>query len=83
AILAWDTLGKKLIIVQLYDQQGNIALGLVPIVLLDVWEHAYYLDYQNVRADYVTAWWNLVNWADADARLTRARTQGEGLIIPA
>ncbi|WP_030153664.1 superoxide dismutase, partial [Oerskovia turbata] len=83
AILAWDTLGKKLIIVQLYDQQGNIALGLVPIVLLDVWEHAYYLDYQNVRADYVTAWWNLVNWADADARLARARTQGEGLIIPA
>nr|WP_265523745.1 superoxide dismutase [Oerskovia sp. JB1-3-2] len=82
AILAYDTVGQKLIIVQLYDQQGNIPLGLVPIVLLDVWEHAYYLDYQNVRADYVTAWWNIVNWADADARLTRARTQTPGLIVP-
>ncbi|MFC8733272.1 superoxide dismutase [Luteimicrobium sp. NPDC057192] len=83
AILAWDSIGQKLIIVQLYDQQGNIALGLVPLVLLDVWEHAYYLDYQNVRADYVTAWWNIVNWADADARLQRARTQTAGLIVPA
>ena len=82
AILAWDSIGQKLIIVQLYDQQGNIALGLVPLVVLDVWEHAYYLDYQNVRADYVTAWWNIVNWADADARLTRARTQTAGLIVP-
>jgi len=83
AILAWDSIGQKLIIVQLYDQQGNIALGLVPLVLLDVWEHAYYLDYQNVRADYVTAWWNIVNWADADARFTRARSQTAGLIVPA
>jgi Fe-Mn family superoxide dismutase len=83
AILAWDSIGQKLIIVQLYDQQGNIALGLVPLVLLDVWEHAYYLDYQNVRADYVTAWWNIVNWADADARFARARSQTAGLIVPA
>ncbi|PJI93483.1 superoxide dismutase [Luteimicrobium subarcticum] len=82
SILAWDSIGQKLIIVQLYDQQGNIALGLVPIVVLDVWEHAYYLDYQNVRADYVTAWWNIVNWADAGARFDRARTQTAGLIVP-
>ncbi|QAY71319.1 superoxide dismutase [Xylanimonas protaetiae] len=82
AILAWDSIGQKLIIVQLYDQQGNIALGLVPIVLLDCWEHAYYLDYQNVRADYVSAWWNVVNWADADARLARAKSQTAGLIVP-
>lgn len=83
AILAWDSLGSKLIIVQLYDQQGNIPMGLVPIVLLDVWEHAYYLDYANVRADYISAWWNIVNWKDAGERLARATAQTSGLIIPA
>ncbi|WP_159797574.1 superoxide dismutase [Puerhibacterium puerhi] len=82
AILAWDSIGQKLIIVQLYDQQSNIALGLVPIVLLDCWEHAYYLDYQNVRADYISAWWNVVNWADAEQRLARAKSQTAGLIVP-
>lgn len=82
AILAWDSIGKKLVIVQLYDQQGNIALGLTPIVLLDVWEHAYYLDYANVRADYVKAWWNIVNWDDAAARFARAKEQTAGLIVP-
>lgn len=82
AILAWDSIGQKLIIVQLYDQQSNIALGLVPIVLLDCWEHAYYLDYQNVRADYISAWWNVINWADAQERLARAKSQTAGLIVP-
>ena len=82
AILAWDSVGERLVIVQLYDQQGNIALGLVPLVVLDVWEHAYYLDYANVRADYIEAWWNIVNWADAQARFDRARQQTSGLIVP-
>jgi Fe-Mn family superoxide dismutase len=83
AILAWDSIGQKLVVGQLYDQQSNIALGLVPVLMLDVWEHAYYLDYLNVRADYIKAWWNIVNWADAGERLARARTQTAGLIIPA
>lgn len=83
AILAWDSIGSRLIVVQLFDQQGNIPMGLTPIVLLDVWEHAYYLDYQNVRADYISAWWNIVNWADAGERFARARTQTAGLILPA
>lgn len=82
AILAWDSVGEKLIVVQLYDQQGNLALGLVPIVLLDMWEHAFYLDYVNVKADYVKAWWNIVSWADAAERLDRARKQTSGLIVP-
>jgi Fe-Mn family superoxide dismutase len=83
SILAWDSIGARLVVVQLYDQQSNIPMGLVPVVMLDVWEHAYYLDYLNVRADYIKAWWNIVNWADAAARFTRARTQTAGLIVPA
>ena len=83
SILAWDSIGQKLVIVQLYDQQSNIALGLVPVVVLDMWEHAFYLDYVNVKADYVRAWWNIVNWADAAARFDRARSQTAGLIVPA
>ena len=83
SILAWDSIGARLVVVQLYDQQSNIPMGLVPVVMLDVWEHAYYLDYLNVRADYIKAWWNIVNWADAAGRFTRARTQTAGLIVPA
>ena len=81
SILAWDSIGAKLVIVQLYDQQSNIALGLVPVVTLDMWEHAFYLDYVNVKADYIKAWWNIVNWADAAERYARARTQTAGLIV--
>ena len=83
AVLAWDSVGQKLIVFQLYDHQGNLPLGVVPIVLLDMWEHAFYLDYVNVKADYVKAWWNIVNWADAAERLSRARAQTSGLIVPA
>ena len=80
AILAWDTLGQQPIIVQLYDQQGNLPAGLVPLLMLDVWEHAYYLDYQNVRASYVTAFWGIVDWQNVAARFERARSTTAGLI---
>lgn len=82
AILAWDSLGQKLIIEQLYDHQGNLAAATVPLLLLDMWEHAFYLDYQNVKADYVKAFWNIVDWADVAERFDRARTQTKGLIVP-
>lgn len=81
SILAYDSVGARLVVVQLYDQQGNIALGLVPLLLLDMWEHAFYLQYQNVKADYVKAWWNVVNWTDVEQRFTRARTATAGLIL--
>lgn len=80
SILAWDSIGQRLIIVQLYDQQGNISIGLTPLLMLDMWEHAFYLDYQNVKGDYVKAFWNIVNWADVSARFEKARTATAGLI---
>ena len=73
AILAWDALGKRLIIEQLYDQQSNAALSSQPLLMLDMWEHAFYLQYKNVKADYVKAFWNVVNWADVQQRFADAR----------
>ena len=80
SVLTWDALGQRANVQQFFDQQANFPAGTVPLLMLDVWEHAYYLDYLNVRADYVNAFWNLVNWEDVAARLDRARTQTVGLI---
>ncbi len=81
AFLAWDSLGERLIIEQLYDQQGNLAAATVPILMLDMWEHAFYLDYLNVKGDYVKAFWNIVSWTDASARFEAARKQTKGLLL--
>jgi superoxide dismutase, Fe-Mn family len=81
AVLAWDSIGQKLIIVQFFDQQGNLPAGIVPLLMLDVWEHAYYLDYKNVRADYVKAFWTIVNWANVQERFTVAREKTSGLLL--
>jgi len=78
AILAWDPIGRQPIIEQLYDHQANLAVGTQPLLMLDMWEHAFYLQYKNVKADYVTAWWNVVNWGDVAARLTAARSVSLG-----
>ncbi|MDN5749683.1 MAG: superoxide dismutase [Pseudonocardia sp.] len=71
-VLGFDHLGQKLHILQLWDQQANVPVGITPIVMLDMWEHAFYLQYKNVKPDYVKAWWNVVNWADAGARFDAA-----------
>jgi Fe-Mn family superoxide dismutase len=79
--LFWDSIGENLVIQQFFDQQGQIVAGTVPLLLLDVWEHAYYLDYKNVRADYVKAFWNIANWADAQERFVAAREKTAGLLV--
>jgi Fe-Mn family superoxide dismutase len=56
-----------------YDHQGNIGNGTVPLLVLDMWEHAYYLQYQNVKADWVKAFWEIVAWPDVEGRLKRVR----------
>ena len=80
SVLAWDVLGQRANIVQMFDQQGNLPAGTIPLLMLDVWEHAYYLDYLNVRADYVKAFWNIANWQDVAKRFEAARSQSAGLI---
>jgi Fe-Mn family superoxide dismutase len=80
-ILSWDPVGARLIIQQLFDQQANTAQGTVPILQLDMWEHAFYLDYQNVKADYVTAFWNIVNWDNVAQRFAAARDNSAGILL--
>lgn len=81
AALTWDSIGQNLLINQFFDQQSNFAAGSVPLLLLDVWEHAYYLDYKNVRADYVKAFWNIANWANVQERFGVAREKTNGLLV--
>jgi Fe-Mn family superoxide dismutase len=72
-VLAWEPLGGRLVIEQVYDHQGNIGNGAIPLLVIDAWEHAFYLQYKNVKADYVKALWNIVNWADVSARYDAAK----------
>ena len=71
--LSWEPLGERLYIEQIYDHQGNVGQSGVPLLVIDAWEHAYYLQYQNKRADYVDAIWNIVDWRDVATRFDRAR----------
>ena len=82
SILVWDILGQKLIIEQLYDHQGNLSAGSIPLLMLDMWEHAFYLDYQNVKPEYVKAFWNIVNWTDVQARFLEASKNTSTLLLP-
>ncbi|AWB82808.1 superoxide dismutase [Corynebacterium yudongzhengii] len=73
AVLGYDHIAGKLIIQQLTDQQGNVSVDFTPLLMLDMWEHAYYLQYKNVKGDYVKAFWNVVNWDDVAARYADAK----------
>ena len=72
-VLAWEPLGQRLLVEQVYDHQGNIGNGSVPLLVFDAWEHAFYLQYKNVKADFVTALWKIVNWDDVNSRFAQAR----------
>ncbi|WP_328474584.1 superoxide dismutase [Actinoplanes sp. NBC_00393] len=80
-VLAWEPLSQRLIVEQVYDHHGNVGQGSTPILVFDAWEHAYYLQYKNVRPDYVDRLWNLVNWADVTKRFDAARAAGNPIII--
>ncbi len=72
--LSWDTLGNRLYVEQVYDHQGNIGQSGIPLLVIDAWEHAYYLQYKNDRASFVEAVWNVVDWNDVAERFARAQS---------
>ncbi len=67
-ILAYEPLGKRLVVLQAEKHQNLTQWGAVPLLVCDVWEHAYYLKYQNKRGDYVDNFFNVVNWNDVAER---------------
>jgi Fe-Mn family superoxide dismutase len=71
AWLVWD--GSKLAVTSTANQDSPFMDGQFPVMGNDVWEHAYYLKYQNRRPDYLAAWWNVVNWNEVAKRFNRAQ----------
>lgn len=81
-VLAWEPLGRRLVVEQIYDHHGNVCVAGTPLLVFDAWEHAYYLQYRNVRPDYVTKLWNLVNWADVQRRFAQAVASPSPVVLP-
>ena len=82
ALLSYEGIGGKLLIEQLHDQQGDVPVATQPLLMLDMWEHAFYLDYLNVKADYVDAFWNIVNWDNVSERYAVAKEGASKLVLP-
>ena len=71
--VVWNPAGGKLEAIKRPNQDSPLMDGLVPVLGIDVWEHAYYLKYQNLRAGYIDAWWNTVDWKAVEAKLAAAK----------
>jgi len=71
--LVWEPLAGRLIVEQIYDHQSNMSPGNLPLLVIDGWEHAYYLQYENKKDEWVQAFWNVVDWERVGARLAHAR----------
>jgi Fe-Mn family superoxide dismutase len=75
ALASWEPTGQRIIVQQVHDHQGNHGQGTDPLLAIDAWEHAYYLQYKNVKADFFAAVWNVFDWKDVASRLEAARAR--------
>jgi Fe-Mn family superoxide dismutase len=73
AALVYEPLSRRLLVTQIHDHQSELSPGNVPLLVMDAWEHAYYLQYENRKSDFFAALWNLWNWEDVAARFLAAR----------
>jgi Fe-Mn family superoxide dismutase len=73
AVAAWDSMSQRVLTFQVHDHQGEHGQGTLPLLVIDAWEHAFYLQYKNVKADYFEAVWNVVNWDDVAGKLKEAQ----------
>ena len=72
--VVWEPLAGRLLTTQIYDHQSNLSQAGVPILVLDAWEHAYYLQYENKKTDFFAAVWSVWNWRDAADRFAAVRS---------
>jgi Fe-Mn family superoxide dismutase len=73
ALASWEPLAGRIVVQQVYDHQGNHGQGTIPLLAIDAWEHAFYLQYENRKAEFFDAIWNVVNWTDVTSRLQAAK----------
>ncbi|WP_369259275.1 superoxide dismutase [Streptomyces sp. R35] len=80
-VLAYEPLSGRLVVEQVYDHQGNVGQGSVPILVFDAWEHAFYLQYRNQKVDFIDAMWQVVNWQDVARRYETAKSRADVLLL--
>lgn len=78
--LAWEPVSKRLITTQIHDHQSETGQGTVPLLVIDAWEHAFYLQYMNEKMKFFEAIWNVFNWDDVSARFAQAKKLDLGLV---
>lgn len=71
AALSWEPVSRSLVVEQVHDHQGNIGNGTIPVLVMDMWEHAFYLQYRNEKKRWANAFWELINWQDVSERWQR------------
>lgn len=80
-VLAYEPVSGRLVVEQIYDHQDNVGQGSVPILVFDAWEHAFYLQYRNQKADFIEAMWRVVDWQDVAKRHAAAKDRAFNLLV--